>query len=51
MLKANGVAASVVEGGNSQFDVLDNGELVFSKQRSGRFPDEDEVLGLLSSPR
>jgi hypothetical protein len=51
VLKANGIAASIVEGGKSQFDVLDDGELVFSKQRLGRFPEEDEVLGLLASPR
>ena len=51
MLNANGFTASAVEGGNSQFDVLADGELVFSKQREGRFPGEDEVLGLLASSR
>ena len=47
MLNANGIAASVVEGAKSQFDVRSDGTLVFSKQREGRFPEEDEVLGLL----
>ena len=47
MLNANGVAASIVEGGKSQFDVRSDGALVFSKQREGRFPEEDEVLELL----
>jgi hypothetical protein len=28
--------------------VLRDGELVFSKQREGRFPEEDEVVSLLS---
>lgn len=51
MLNADGHAASIVEGEKSQFDVLADGQLVFSKQREGRFPEEDEVLGLLSSPR
>ena len=51
MLNANGIAASIVEGAKSQYDVLSNGELVFSKQREGRFPEEDEVLALLSSDR
>jgi predicted Rdx family selenoprotein len=49
VLNANGVDASIHEGEHSQFDVVDDGELVFSKQREGRFPEEDELLGLLSS--
>ena len=51
MLNDSGVAASIVEGANSQFDVLSDGELVFSKQQVGRFPEEDEVLELLASSR
>ena len=47
MLNANGIPATIVEGLKSQFDVLDDGELVFSKQREGRFPEENEVLGQL----
>jgi predicted Rdx family selenoprotein len=38
----------IVEGEKSQFDVLAEDALVFSKQREGRFPEEDEVLALLS---
>jgi predicted Rdx family selenoprotein len=49
VLNSRGIAATVVEGGKSQFDVIADGELVFSKQREGRFPEEDEVLGLISS--
>ena len=49
MLNRNGIAASIAEGAQSQFDVLSDGELVYSKQREGRFPEEDEVLVLLSS--
>lgn len=48
MLNANGIAASAVEGEHSQYDVIADGEVVFSKQRQGRFPEEDEVLALLS---
>ena len=51
MLNGNGFSASVHEGAQSQFDVLSNGELVFSKQQEGRFPEEDEVLELLASSR
>ena len=51
MLNGSGIPASIVEGAKSQFDVLSDGELVFSKQRVGRFPEEEEVLGLLASSR
>ena len=51
MLTDSGIAASIAEGANSQFDVLADGELVFSKQREGRFPEEDEILQLLASGR
>ena len=49
MLQSAGHDARVLEGAKSQFDVLAAGELVFSKQREGRFPEEDEVVELLSS--
>lgn len=48
MLNDNGIAASIAEGAKSQFDVLADGELAFSKQREGRFPEEDEILAILS---
>lgn len=47
MLNANGIRASIAEGAKSQFDVLADGDLVFSKQREGRFPEEDEILAAL----
>ena len=47
MLNANGIPASIAEGQKSQFDVLADGELVFSKQQQGRFPEEDEILALV----
>ncbi len=51
MLSAGGHTAEIVEGEKSQFDVLADGELVFSKQREGRFPEEDEIVELLASSR
>ena len=51
MLNDSGIAASIAEGAHSQFDVLADGEVVFSKQREGRFPEEDEILALLPSSR
>ena len=50
MLTAEGHDATVLEGGKSQFDVLGDGQLVFSKQREGRFPEEAEILALLKEP-
>ena len=51
MLNGNGIQAEIVEGAKSQYDVIADGELVFSKQREGRFPEEDELLELLASSR
>jgi predicted Rdx family selenoprotein len=47
VLNDSGIPASIAEGAQSQFDVLADGELVFSKQREGRFPEEDEILAAL----
>jgi len=47
VLNDNGIAALIAEGAKSQFDVVTDGELVFSKQREGRFPEEDEILAAL----
>jgi len=49
VLNHNGIAASIAEGAKSQYDVLADGELVFSKQREGRFPEDDEILAALRS--
>jgi hypothetical protein len=48
-LKDHGVDASAREGEKSQYDIVADGELVFSKQQLGRFPEDGEVLELLSS--
>jgi hypothetical protein len=47
VLNEGGVDASIVEGAKSQFDVISDGKLVFSKQEQGRFPDEGEILALV----
>jgi predicted Rdx family selenoprotein len=39
--------AEIEAGGNRQFDVLADGELVFSKRQAGRFPEHAEVRSLL----
>jgi len=48
-LSENGIDASAREGEKSQYDVFADGELVFSKQSVGRWPEDGEVLSLLSS--
>ena len=48
MLNGRGIPTSIVAGAESQFDVLDEGVLVFSKQREGRFPEEGEILALFA---
>lgn len=47
MLKERGFEAAAVEGAKSQYDVLADGRLLFSKEREGRFPEDDEILALL----
>ena len=46
-LTANGYEAVDIPGEKSQFDVLADGKLVFSKQQVGRHAEPGEVLGLL----
>jgi predicted Rdx family selenoprotein len=40
--------AEVVSGEKSQFDVVTDGNLIFSKQKEGRFPEHDEIIRALS---
>jgi hypothetical protein len=46
-LNRAGHSAEISEGEKSQFDVVADGETVFSKQSVGRFPEHDEVLAAL----
>jgi selT/selW/selH-like putative selenoprotein len=46
-LNSNGIPAQDIPGAKGQFDVLRDGELVFSKQQAGRFPEHEEVLSAL----
>jgi predicted Rdx family selenoprotein len=47
-LNGRGIEAAIVSGAQSQFDVVADGELVFSKQQVGRFPEEEEVMAALA---
>jgi Rdx family len=46
-LEQQGHQAVATEGRRSQFDVLADGRLVFSKEREHRFPEPDEILAEL----
>jgi hypothetical protein len=47
VLKRRGIDAVALEGAQSQYDVVRDGEVLFSKQREGRFPEDDEILAKL----
>jgi len=49
MLRGKGVEATAIPGGKGQFDVLRDGELVYSKHDTGRFPDEAEIASLVGA--
>jgi selenoprotein W-related protein len=42
-----GVQSELIEGKNGIFDVVVDGDLVFSKHKAGRFPQNDEILRML----
>jgi Rdx family len=48
-LSENGFDATPREGAKSQYDVVIDGETIFSKQSEGRWPEDGEVLSLLNS--
>ncbi len=41
------VDAELIGGAGGIFDVKVNGKLIFSKHEQGRFPENDEILGLM----
>lgn len=48
-LRESGVEATATRGGNGQFDVVRDGELLFSKHAAGRFPGEAEIEKLVDA--
>jgi hypothetical protein len=47
-LQGAGHDAEPIEGEKSQYDVVADGALLFSKQQIGRFPEDGEVVELLA---
>ena len=48
MKKSFGIDAELIRGSGGVFDVTLDGELIFSKHRAGRFPDDEEVVRLIN---
>ena len=44
-----GVTAGLIKGKGGVFDVVVDGRLIYSKDETGRFPDDEEVLSVLRS--
>ena len=49
MLRDRGFEAQALEGNKSQFDVVADDRLIFSKQAVGRFPEHDEIFAALEA--
>ena len=45
--RAKGVKPELIQGGGGVFDVVADGELVFSKHETGRFPENAEIVKAL----
>jgi hypothetical protein len=46
-LGKRGHDAHAIEGARSQYDVVADGELLFSKEQEHRFPEDDEIFAKL----
>ena len=44
-----GVDSEFISGGGGIFDVVVDGDMIFSKHESGRFPEPDEILTKIQS--
>jgi len=44
-----GVEAELIKGSGGIFDVVVDGKLIFSKHKTGRFPESEEILSQLPS--
>ncbi len=43
-----GITVEMIKGGGGIFDVKVDGQLIYSKQETGRFPEHQEVLDAVS---
>jgi selenoprotein W-related protein len=47
--KEFGVKTKLVKGSGGVFEVMLDGELIFSKKSEGRFPDHEEIISRIKS--
>lgn len=45
--KKYGVKPKLIESGGGVFEIVVDGILIFSKKKLGRFPETDEIFGML----
>ncbi len=45
--QSRGIDAKLIQGSGGVFEVVVDGKLVFSKKLLGRFPEKDEIAGLI----
>jgi selenoprotein W-related protein len=43
-----GVESTLIPGSGGVFDVVKDGELIYSKQKTGRFPEHAEIIASLN---
>jgi selT/selW/selH-like putative selenoprotein len=43
--RSRGIDATLIKGSGGQFEVVLNGQLIFSKKQLHRFPETEEILG------
>jgi selenoprotein W-related protein len=46
--RSSGTDSKLIAGANGIFDVVMDGELIYSKHQTGQFPEDSEILDLLS---
>jgi len=44
-----GVAPTLIEGGGGIYDVVVDGQRIFSKHETGRFPETSELLAMIEA--
>ena len=44
----HGLDVELIEGKGGVFDIVVDGKLIYSKKETGRFPEDNEVLGQLA---
>jgi len=49
--KRLGIDSKLIPGGGGVFDVSVDGKVIFSKKAMGRYPDPEEIIGVLQKAK